>query len=744
MKKSIIMILLVSILMFVCHFMTVSAAIPTKDTIKQRLDSLKSQYPDGTSQTKFYNAQIYDSDIGGYSMGYKDLSGYGSWQCLAWGCKVYDTLWEKSISTGETHTNVNNICIGDYVRYNSTIEYDHSIIITGIDGNTLYYTDCNGGKVGSVSYSNKIKWDRTISKSELQTKVNKKLVMSSGYGYIRHQNGNDYKDLNAYVNLGGDFYAKIKNTYYGLCLTNDSDNVSVRTDSNSDSQWWHFIRNSDGTYKIISMKDTSKCLDVHLSGTGIKTNIKVATDNGGNAQKWAITGSQNKYVLRALCTSCVIDVDNITTGDGANVWTYTANGTNVQLFTIESHIAGCNIDLGEDFDAKIINPYYDMCFTNDSINVSMREYKNNENQWWHFVRYDDYSYKIVSYYDNLCLDVHLAGTFAATNIKVAGDNGNNAQKWYIYKNGSRYILRAKCTQHVADFLAASEGANVQTYTIKGTNSQLFDIEKINIEKINFNCNNDGFIIAPKAVYYPDLVNGGRGADKMVIYNNSEQTTGTNSWGTEILVGANGRVEKLEWYKGNATVPHKGFIASGNGTASSWLCDNVEEGDYAVYNIDTNELQIWDENSRLIEKGKNVMVGSSYGTLPQLNDCNGRVFEGWYDSADGGVQITEESAVSVSCKNLYAHWSVPKPKLLAEVTTEGTSYTVRAQINNVSEACDVVIAAYSNKRLTAYHKEDFGEYEVVSTLKGEFDEIKVMAFEKGDSIRPICEAVILIP
>ena len=191
MKKRISFILIAVMLLPAFCIMKAGATVTASDEVACRLERLKNLYPTGTAQEEFYNDFIYDWETDTMSLGYKDLSGWGSWECMAWGCKVYDTLWGQSISTGQTLTDVSYICIGDYVRFNSTAQYDHSIVITDIDGNKLYYTDCNGS-----GYSGKIKWDRTITKSDLQTKVNKKLVMSSGYGYIRHQSGNEYKSFN--------------------------------------------------------------------------------------------------------------------------------------------------------------------------------------------------------------------------------------------------------------------------------------------------------------------------------------------------------------------------------------------------------------------------------------------------------------------------------------------------------------------------------------------------------------------
>ncbi len=200
----------------------INAAVPSAYELKTRFALLRNMYPTGTEQEMFYNS-TYDGELC-----YKDLSGYSSWECLAWGCKVFDTLWGQSISTAEEHKNVQNICIGDYARFNASNAwgtYDHSIVITKIEGNILYYTDNNSSGNG------RILWDKTISKEDLQTKVNKVLVWGAGKcGYIRHMKGNTYKNidditphLTAYVTKTGSTHT-IKTVFENI---NEKANVLI-------------------------------------------------------------------------------------------------------------------------------------------------------------------------------------------------------------------------------------------------------------------------------------------------------------------------------------------------------------------------------------------------------------------------------------------------------------------------------------------------------------------------------------
>ena len=136
------------------------------------------------------------------------------------------------------------------------------------------------------------------------------------------------------LNIGTNFYAYIQNPNAGKCLTNDNQNVSVRTYSETnDAQVWKFERQSDGSYKIINNKD-GLLLDVLDSGTTDYTNVQVWKDNGADAQRWFVYSNGNAYLLRAKCADLVLDVYGAGTAEGTNVELYTPNGTNAQVFSI--------------------------------------------------------------------------------------------------------------------------------------------------------------------------------------------------------------------------------------------------------------------------------------------------------------------------------------------------------------------------------------------------------------------------
>ncbi|MBQ9679944.1 MAG: RICIN domain-containing protein [Ruminococcus sp.] len=135
------------------------------------------------------------------------------------------------------------------------------------------------------------------------------------------------------VNVGTDFYAYIINTSPWKHLTNDNNNVSIRTETGEANQVWKFDRLSDGSYRIINVAD-GKALDDYNLGTSDGSNVQVWDTNDSNAQKWFIYGESGAYYLRAACGDLVLDVNGGASSDGTNVQMWTKNDSAAQKFQI--------------------------------------------------------------------------------------------------------------------------------------------------------------------------------------------------------------------------------------------------------------------------------------------------------------------------------------------------------------------------------------------------------------------------
>lgn len=71
---------------------------------------------------------------------------------------------------------IDKLCVGDIVRY-----YNHSIFVTGIEGDTIFYCQAN------VPYkSNRVTYDNTTSRSTLKYEISRMLYENDRIGWVAH------------------------------------------------------------------------------------------------------------------------------------------------------------------------------------------------------------------------------------------------------------------------------------------------------------------------------------------------------------------------------------------------------------------------------------------------------------------------------------------------------------------------------------------------------------------------------
>lgn len=168
-----------------------------------------------------------------------------------------------------------------------------------------------------------------------------------------------------------------------------------------------------------------------------------------------------------------------------NGHTYGHSGTNsvIVKYLRPNYKTNSHIDLGDDFYAFIINTeMWKHLTVEQDNNVVIRGEKANHcaDQVWKFERQSDGSYKIISLANGLCLDVDNASSESGTNVKMCNDNGNNAQRWYIYNTNNGVVLKSKCSDCVLDILGgdSNDGTNVQMFARNDTYAQIFTVYQL--------------------------------------------------------------------------------------------------------------------------------------------------------------------------------------------------------------------------------------------------------------------------
>ncbi|MBE6733770.1 MAG: hypothetical protein E7563_00305 [Ruminococcaceae bacterium] len=171
--------------------------------------------------------------------------------------------------------------------------------------------------------------------------ANKDLAAAFGTDYEKGMNHfvkNGYKEGRTTAkpaNLGDSFYAKITSVKADKNVSMIDGNVLIYNDSTAPAQVWKFERQSNGSYKIINMKDGKSVLHVNNRSSASGTNVCIAEDKGYTSQRWYVYKNGNSYILKPGCASlCALDVQNGETANKTNVQIYTVDGTPAQNFVI--------------------------------------------------------------------------------------------------------------------------------------------------------------------------------------------------------------------------------------------------------------------------------------------------------------------------------------------------------------------------------------------------------------------------
>lgn len=311
-KKSLSVFLSAVILIGIFVVMPISASAITQSEFDNKLNSLRSQYPN-------YSTWYGSFDGGSQCYGFARLVGYNVFGS-------YPSSWSRVYS-------ISNVKKGDILQYGNTSGNGHTVFVTNVSGDTITFVDCNGnGNYSGSSHvrSCGIKWDNTI---------NKYSNMFGKYGFSYLLSSPDItnpvdKPTDNYVDIGTDFYASITHIASWNHLTVESnDNVDICSDTNFDNQYWKFYRQYDGSYKIVSAKN-DKCLDVAGGSSQDGANIGVYSSNDTDAQRWYIYKCKNGYQFKPKCSNCVMEMNAWNFYQGVNLVCGTKDNSDAEIFAI--------------------------------------------------------------------------------------------------------------------------------------------------------------------------------------------------------------------------------------------------------------------------------------------------------------------------------------------------------------------------------------------------------------------------
>lgn len=244
-------------------------------------------------------------------------------------------------------------------------------------------------------------------------------------------NGNNQRFIVVYLK-DGYYTIKAFNSNKVLTVQNSSyisgANVVQTFFNNSDSQKWSIQEASDGYYYIIN-KLNGLALDIEGAVSKNGTNVEVYEKNSGKNQMFKFTKTEftqtinnGKYMIMASSNkNKVIDIENASKENGANVELWEANGGTNQSFNIE----------------YIGNGYYTieaLCskklLTLKNGNIIQQEDNKSDEQKWTIQKEDNSgNFSIRCKSNDAYMDIYGNNMSNGTNIRTTAGNGQNSQKF---------------------------------------------------------------------------------------------------------------------------------------------------------------------------------------------------------------------------------------------------------------------------------------------------------------------------
>ena len=261
-------------------------------TADQAIDWVKSQLGKGIDYDGSYGCQCVDLILAYYhALGVATSSGNG---------KDYAT---NALPSGWSRVQNGTPKKGDILVYGASSSNPYGHVAIYESDYVTYHQNYN-----SHSYVEKV------------TTVKYNGFGNPYWGYIRPDWQDPYVDLGAsfYANLG--VYSKANGAYMSMGINPDTYNVGfvggkdpttsegrVQSDSYK-TRFWHYQRNSDGSYRISSCVYKYRNCYLTAEGTADGSNVKVVEgfSNSNNKQKWFVYGSNGNYAFRNAASDYVL------------------------------------------------------------------------------------------------------------------------------------------------------------------------------------------------------------------------------------------------------------------------------------------------------------------------------------------------------------------------------------------------------------------------------------------------------
>ncbi len=261
--------------------------------------------------------------------------------------------------------------------------------------------------------------------------------------------------------------------------------LQLYSGNKTNAQVWRVSHDQNGFVVIASVKGCT--LDVSGGNASNRNPVQLWSDNGTLAQRWiAIKETDGSYTLiSALNQSSAIDVSGGVAANGSAVQLYETNGTAAQRWVLTPAKTEQQQldDRAAAHLADLPDGTYAMLASSDSFaliagggSLSFDRFGYSGVQTFD-VSTTENGYRTIAIHGaGAVLDAAGGNDANGTKLQTYAANGTKAQKWIIEKDGERFrIVSALNGQKVADVPGGSiaSGAGLQLYSANGTAAQSF-------------------------------------------------------------------------------------------------------------------------------------------------------------------------------------------------------------------------------------------------------------------------------
>ena len=482
-------------------------------TFNERLEKFKSEvYGEGDTYNDSANGSSPGSTYGWQCFGFANyLTKYifGSFPCSIDNASNLNENW--SIARG--NAGINNLCIGDVIRYYNTTGNYHSIVVTGIDGDTISFCDAN--RVGS----NKITYNGSYSRSYLSGRLT--MGSSETRCWIAHWKEGVDSALTA-VSL--DNAINIQEGVYSIHSARDKNMVldisGDSQESGANIQVYHFLDNNvqkfrikkSGNYYTIQSVHSNHWLDIKTPIVN-RSNVQLYKSNTFNEEKWFFEDAGNGFVAIRNYYGYYVDIAGDSAVNNANVQAYNTLESNSQKWRLVPDAPSSSISIPEGVYTihsawnknKVLDIQGDSQASGANIQLFDFRASNYDVQRFRVAKSGKY-YTIQSVYSNNWLDIKTPITHRS-NIQLYSSNTFNEEKWFFEDAGNGYVNIRNYYGYYVDIAGDSteNRANIQAFRTKYNDSQRWWLVPDNYT-INIDANGGTASTSSFAAKYGDKIN----------------------------------------------------------------------------------------------------------------------------------------------------------------------------------------------------------------------------------------------